>query len=172
MLIIIAGNDTTRNSISGAIKLLTEFPEQKSKLLKNLDLLPNFAQETIRMVSPVIHMRRTTTCETTIGNQKLGPGEKVVMWYGAANRDPSVFIKPHEFNIERDNASKHLAFGMGRHTCLGKPIALMQLKEVYRQILTRFPDIHMDGEWKVAPNNFVHAIQEMPVSFPQRRART
>ena len=165
LLIIIAGNDTTRNSISGAIKLLTEFPEQKSKLLKNLDLLPNFAQETIRMVSPVIHMRRTTTCETTIGNQKLGPGEKVVMWYGAANRDPSVFIKPHEFNIERDNASKHLAFGMGRHTCLGKPIALMQLKEVYRQILTRFPDIHMDGEWKVAPNNFVHAIQEMPVSF-------
>ena len=165
LLIIFAGNDTTRNSISGAIKLLTEFPEQKKKLLENIDLLPNFAQETIRMVSPVIHMRRTTTCETTLGNQKLGKGEKVIMWYGAANRDPAIFSNPNNFDIERENAVKHLAFGMGRHTCIGKPIALMQLKEVYKQILTRFPDMHMDGDWKVAPNNFVHAIQEMPVSF-------
>ena len=165
LLIIFAGNDTTRNSISGAIKLLTEFPEQKKKLLENIDLLPNFAQETIRMVSPVIHMRRTTTCETTLGNQKLGKGEKVIMWYGAANRDPAIFSNPNNFDIERKNAVKHLAFGMGRHTCIGKPIALMQLKEVYKQILTRFPDMHMDGDWKVAPNNFVHAIQEMPVSF-------
>ena len=165
LLIIFAGNDTTRNSISGAIKLLTEFPEQKKKLLENIDLLPNFAQETIRMVSPVIHMRRTTTCETTLGNQKLGKGEKVIMWYGAANRDPAIFSNPNNFDIERENAVKHLAFGMGRHTCIGKPIALMQLKEVYKQILTRFPDMRMDGDWKVAPNNFVHAIQEMPVSF-------
>ena len=165
LLIIFAGNDTTRNSISGAIKLLTEFPEQKKKLLNNFDLLPNFAQETIRMISPVIHMRRTTTCETTLGNQKLGKGEKVIMWYGAANRDPSIFSNPNTFDIERENAIKHLAFGMGRHTCIGKPVALMQLKEVYKQILTRFPDMKMDGDWKVAPNNFVHAIQEMPVSF-------
>ena len=165
LLIIFAGNDTTRNSISGAIKLLTEFPEQKKKLLENIDLLPNFAQETIRMVSPVIHMRRTTTCETTLGNQKLGKGEKVIMWYGAANRDPAIFSNPNNFDIERENAVKHLAFGMGRHTCIGKPVALMQLKEVYKQILTRFPDMRMDGDWKVAPNNFVHAIQEMPVSF-------
>ena len=165
LLIIFAGNDTTRNSISGAIKLLTEFPDQKNKLINNLELLPNFAQETIRMVSPVIHMRRTTTCDTTIGNQKLGAGEKVIMWYGAANRDPTVFDRPHEFDIERENAIKHLSFGMGRHTCIGKPVALMQLKEVYKQILTRFPDMTMDGDWKVAPNNFVHAIQEMPVSF-------
>ena len=165
LLIIFAGNDTTRNSISGAIKLLTEFPDQKNKLLNNLELLPNFAQETIRMVSPVIHMRRTTKCETVIGNQKIGRGEKIIMWYGAANRDPSIFKNPHQFDIERDNAVKHLAFGLGRHTCIGKPVALMQLKEVYKQILTRFPDMIMDGDWKVAPNNFVHAIQEMPVSF-------
>ena len=165
LLIIFAGNDTTRNSISGAIKLLTEFPDQKNKLLNKLELLPNFAQETIRMVSPVIHMRRTTKCETIIGNQKIGPGEKIIMWYGAANRDPSIFKNPHQFDIERDNAIKHLAFGLGRHTCIGKPVALMQLKEVYKQILTRFPDMKMDGDWKVAPNNFVHAIQEMPVSF-------
>jgi len=165
LLIIFAGNDTTRNTLSGAIKLLTEFPSQKEKLLANMDLLPNFVQESIRMISPVIHMRRTTTQETTIGEQQIGPGEKIIMWYGAANRDPQVFKNPNEFDIERVNADKHLAFGIGRHTCLGKPIALMQLQEAYLQILSRFPDMRYEGEWKVAPNNFVHAIQEMPVRF-------
>lgn len=110
-------------------------------------------------------MRRTTKVDTQVGEQKMGAGEKIIMWYGAANRDPSIFENPNEFNIERPNADKHLAFGIGRHTCLGKPIALMQLQEAYKQILQRFPDMKYDGEWKIAPNNFVHAIQEMPVSF-------
>jgi cytochrome P450 len=165
LLIIFAGNDTTRNTLSGAIKLLTENPDQKQKLIDNPDLMPNFLQECIRMISPVMHMRRTTTCETEVGGQLMGPGEKIVMWYGAANRDPSVFTNPDQFDIERANADKHLAFGIGRHTCIGKPVALMQLEESYKQILTRFPNIHMSGNWKVAPNNFVHAIQEMPVKF-------
>ena len=165
LLIIFAGNDTTRNTLSGAIKLLTENPDQKQKLIDNPELMPNFLQECIRMISPVMHMRRTTTCETEVGGQLMGPGEKLVMWYGAANRDPDIFVNPDKFDIKRVNADKHLAFGIGRHTCIGKPVALMQLKEVYKQILTRFPDMKMDGDWKVAPNNFVHAIQEMPVSF-------
>ena len=165
LLIIFAGNDTTRNTLSGAIKLLTENPDQKQKLLKNKDLMPNFLQECIRMVSPVMHMRRTSTRETQIGEQRIGKGEKIIMWYGAANRDPSVFMNPDQFDIERQNADKHLAFGIGRHTCIGKPVALMQLEEAYKQILSRFPDIHMNGKWKVAPNNFVHAIQEMPVKI-------
>tara|TARA_Y100000385_G_scaffold283031_1_gene338485 strand:- start:34 stop:1386 length:1353 start_codon:yes stop_codon:yes gene_type:complete len=165
LLIIFAGNDTTRNTLSGAIKLLTENPEQKQKLIDNPELMPNFLQECIRMISPVMHMRRTTMCETEVGGQKMGPGEKVVMWYGAANRDPAIFSNPDQFDIERANADKHLAFGIGRHTCIGKPVALMQLEESYKQILTRFPNIHMSGDWKVAPNNFVHAIQEMPVKF-------
>ena len=79
--------------------------------------------------------------------------------------DPAIFENPEEFNILRKNADKHLAFGIGRHTCLGKPVALMQLQEFYSQFLTRFQDFEMDGEWKVAPNNFVHAIQEMPIKF-------
>ena len=89
------------------------------------------------------------------------------MWYGAANRDPAIFTNPDQFDIERTNADKHLAFGIGRHyLCLAKPVALMQLEGIsYKQILTRFPNIHMSGDWKVAPNNFVHAIQEMPVKF-------
>ena len=165
LLIIFAGNDTTRNTLSGAIKLLTENPDQKQKLIDNPKLMPNFLQECIRMISPVMHMRRTTTCETEVGGQLMGPGEKLVMWYGAANRDPDIFVSPDKFDIERVNADKHLAFGIGRHTCIGKPVALMQLEESYKQILARFPDIRMSGDWKVAPNNFVHAIQEMPVKF-------
>ena len=165
LLIIFAGNDTTRNTLSGTIKLLTENPDQKQKLIDKPELMPNFLQECIRMISPVMHMRRTTTCETEVGGQLMGPGEKLVMWYGAANRDPEIFLNPDKFDIERSNADKHLAFGIGRHTCIGKPVALMQLEESYKQILARFPDIRMSGDWKVAPNNFVHAIQEMPVKF-------
>jgi cytochrome P450 len=165
LLIIFAGNDTTRNTMSGGIKLLHENQTQKDLLMQNQDLIPNFINETVRCVSPVIHMRRTTLEETEINGQRIGAHEKVALWYGAANRDPAIFENPDEFNILRKNADKHLAFGIGRHTCLGKPVALMQLQEFYSQFLTRFQDFEMDGEWKVAPNNFVHAIQEMPIKF-------
>ena len=84
---------------------------------------------------------------------------------GAANRDPDIFINPDKFDIDRDNAKKHLAFGYGRHLCLGKHMANMQLSEVYKQILERFPDMHQSDEWKVVPNNFTHSISEMPVAF-------
>ena len=165
LLIIFAGNDTTRNTMSGGIKLLHENQTQKDLLMQNQDLIPNFINETVRCVSPVIHMRRTTLEETEINGQRIGAHEKIALWYGAANRDPAIFENPDEFNILRKNADKHLAFGIGRHTCLGKPVALMQLQEFYSQFLTRFQDFEMDGEWKVAPNNFVHAIQEMPIKF-------
>lgn len=164
-LIFIAGNDTTRNSISGMMRLLTENPEEKAKLIDDLDRLPNAIQEAVRLISPVIHMKRTVTEDTEVGGQKLAEGEKVVMWYGAANRDPAVFADPHRFDIARENAAKNLAFGFGKHVCLGRQIALMQLEAAYRALLTRFPDMHMDGEMVCAPNNFVHAITEMPVTF-------
>ena len=165
LLIIIAGNETTRNSISGTIKLLTENPDQKEKLINNMELLPNMVNEAIRLISPVIYMRRTTKEETLIGGQKIGPQEKVVLYYGAANRDPDIFKNPDAFDIERENAKKHLAFGYGRHLCLGKHMANMQLAEVYKQILVRFPDMQQSDDWKVVPNNFTHSISEMPVSF-------
>ena len=118
-------------------------------------------------------MRRTSLEETEINGQRIGPYEKIALWYGAANRDPDVFEDPDKFNILRDNADKHLAFGIGRHTCIGKPVALMQLQEFYSQFLTRFQDFEMNGDWKVAPNNFVHAIQEMPIKFshPNNQSR-
>ncbi|OUW89406.1 MAG: cytochrome P450 [Gammaproteobacteria bacterium TMED226] len=165
LLIIFAGNDTTRNTLSGGIKLLHENQKQKELLLSDSSLLPNFLNETVRCISPVIHMRRTTLQETEINGQKIGKHEKVALWYGAANRDPDIFKNPDEFNILRENADKHLAFGIGRHTCIGKPVALMQLQEFYSQFLNRFKDFEMNGDWKVAPNNFVHAIQEMPIKF-------
>lgn len=164
-LIFIAGNDTTRNSISGMMRLLTENPEARARLIDDPDRLPNAIQEAVRLISPVIHMKRTVTQDTEVGGQKLAEGEKVVMWYGAANRDPAMFENPHAFDIDRANAAKNLAFGFGKHVCLGRQIALMQLEAAYRGLLARFPDMHMDGEMECAPNNFVHAITEMPVSF-------
>ena len=168
LLIIFAGNDTTRNTLSGGIKLLYDNQKQKELLIDDLELLPNFVNETVRCVSPVIHMRRTTLEETEINGQKIGPHEKIALWYGAANRDPEIFENPDDFNIFRENSDKHLAFGFGRQSCIGKPVALMQLQEFYSQFLSRFPDFEMNGKWKVAPNNFVHAIQEMPIKFSPR----
>jgi len=169
ILIVFAGNDTTRNSISGTMKLLTENPDQKRKLQDDMELLPNMVEEAIRLITPVIHMRRTATRDAEIHGQGIGEGEKVVMWYGAANRDPSVFSEPERFDVTRDNAAKHLAFGIGTHVCLGNRVARMQLQEVYRQILTDYPDLEYTGGIEIAPNNFVNAIRRLPVRMRSGR---
>ena len=151
------------------MKLLTEFPDQKRALMNDLSLLPNAVDELIRMISPVIYMRRTATEDTEIGAQKIAAGEKIIMYYGAANRDPAIFPDPDKLDIRRANASKNIAFGFGPHVCIGKRVAQLQLEEVYRQLLTRLPDIEYAGGIEMAPNNFVHAIRKLPVRFtPQR----
>ncbi len=171
LLIVFAGNDTTRNTISGSMKLLTEFPDQKAKLIAKPDLMGGAANEFIRMISPVIYMRRTATKDAEIGGQKIGEGEKIAMLYGAANRDPAVFDNPDQLDIERANAEKHIAFGFGPHVCVGKQVAKMQLEAVYTQLLKRFPDMRYAGGIDIAPNNFVFAIRKLPVVFtPQRKA--
>ncbi|MBI1340661.1 cytochrome P450 [bacterium] len=169
LLIVFAGNDTTRNSISGTMKLLTEFPEQKARVQADLSLLPSMVDEAIRMVSPVMYMRRTATRDAEIGGQKIAEGEKVVMFYGAANRDPEVFADPDRFEASRANAGDHIAFGIGPHVCLGQRVANLQLEAAYRQILTRFPDMRWTGEIDIAPNNFVHAIRKIGVEFTPER---
>jgi len=163
LLIVFAGNDTTRNTISGTMKLLTEFPLQKAKLIAQPSLMRGAVDEFIRMVSPVIYMRRTATRDVEIGGQMIGEGEKVVMYYGAANRDPAVFENPDTLDIQRPNADKHIAFGFGPHVCIGKQVARLQLEEVYTQLLARFPDMRYAGGIDVAPNNFVFAIRKLPV---------
>ena len=165
LLIVFAGNDTTRNTISGTMGLLTDFPDQKAKLLARPELMANATNEFIRMVSPVIYMRRTATRDVEVAGQQIAEGEKVIMYYGSANRDEAVFANPDVLDVERANADKHIAFGYGPHTCVGKRVAQLQLEAVYRQMLARFPDIHRDGEMTVAPNNFVYAIRSMPVAF-------
>ena len=165
LLIVFAGNDTTRNSLSGTMKLLTQFPEQRAKLAANDGLFPSFVNEAIRMVSPVTYMRRTVTKDTELGGQALSEGDKIVMYYAAANRDPAKFESPNAFDIERGNANEHLAFGNGPHVCLGKRVAIMQLETAYRNILRRFPDIRWTGKGALAPSNFVHAISHLAVDL-------
>lgn len=164
LLIVFAGNDTTRNSISGTMKLLTENPEAKARVAADPSLLPGMVEEAIRCVTPVIHMRRTAVRDTELGGQKIAEGEKIVMWYGGANRDPAVFADPDIFDITRSNSADHLSFGMGAHLCIGKRVAQMQLESAYRQILARAPDLHYAGGIDIAPNNFVVAIRGLPVS--------
>ena len=120
-------------------------------------------QESMRMTSPVMRMRRTVVQETELSGQRLARDEKVVLWYGAANRDPDIFSNPDEFNILRENASKHIAFGHGPHKCLGSRVANLQLRLAYEKILDRFPDIHWTGEQTIAGNNFVHSIMSLKV---------
>ncbi|MGF1456852.1 MAG: cytochrome P450 [Alphaproteobacteria bacterium] len=165
LLIVFAGNDTTRNSLSGTMKLLTEFPQEKRKLIEKPELIGNMVHEAIRMVSPVVYMRRTATRDAMIGDQPIGAGEKVIMYYGAANRDPAIFPEPDRFDVTRPNAKDHIAFGLGPHVCLGQRVANMQLEAAYKQILARFPDIAWTGEIDIAPNNFVHAIRELKVDL-------
>ncbi|MEM6947354.1 MAG: cytochrome P450 [Pseudomonadota bacterium] len=165
LLIIFAGNDTTRNSLSGTIKLMTEFPQQRAMVLSDPSLIPRMSDEALRMVSPVKHMRRTALEDTEIAGQAIAKDEKVVMWYGAGNRDPDIFPDPDVFDMTRDNVSKHIAFGHGIHKCLGSRVAQMQLRVAYEQIFQRFPDIQFTGDIKYGPNALVHAISKLKVNL-------
>ncbi len=165
LLIVFAGNDTTRNSLSGTMRLVTQFPEVREQLKEKPERYPNFVHEAIRMVTPVTYMRRTATHDTELGGQMIGEGEKVVMYYPAANRDPEKFPDPDRFDIDRANAKEHLSFGQGPHVCLGQRVANMQLEAAYRQIFARFPNVRWTGEQTLAPNNFVHAISSLMVDL-------
>ncbi len=165
LLIIFAGNDTSRNSLSGTIRLMTEFQDQRAMVLDDPSLIPRMSEEALRMVSPVMHMRRTATEDVELNGQLIGKDEKVVLWYGAANRDASVFPDPDVFNMHRDNVEKHLAFGHGVHKCLGARIAKMQLRMAFERIFDRFPDIAWTGKQKISPNSLVHAISSLQVNL-------
>ena len=165
LLIIFAGNDTSRNSLSGTIRLMTQFPDQRALVLDDPSLIPNMSEEALRMVSPVIHMRRTAVQETELNGQRIAEDEKLVLWYGAANRDPEIFPNPDKFDVSRDNAEKHLAFGHGVHKCLGSRIAKMQLRMAFERIFDRFPQIAWTGKQTISPNALVHAISSLRVNL-------
>ncbi len=161
-LLIIAGNETTRNALSGGLQALCEHPEQFDRLRKDPSLLPQAIEEMLRWVSPVMQFRRTAVCDTQIGDQEIRKGEKVVMYYGAANRDPRVFETPEVFDITR-SPNPHLAFGTGTHFCMGSHIAKLEMRVTLEEFLRRFPNVSLIGSPERLQSNFISAIKHMPV---------
>ncbi|MEE2030845.1 MULTISPECIES: cytochrome P450 [Rhodococcus] len=167
ILLVGAGNETTRNAISHGLHLLTKYPEQRDKWLSDYDrYAPTAIEEILRIASPVVHMRRTVTHDgVRLGDQEFNKGDKVVLWYGSANRDESVFENPYDFDITRD-PNPHLAFGApGPHFCLGAHLARLEMHVAFRMLFERFPDIHTIGEPDVLRANFLNGIKHLRVEY-------
>ena len=146
ILLIVAGSDTTRHSITGGLLALNQNPEQYDKLRADPSLIENMVPEIIRWQSPVAHMRRTALDDAEIGGKKIKKGEKVIMWYVSGNRDADAIDRPDEFIIDRDRPRQHVSFGFGIHRCVGMRLAEMQLRIMWEEILKRFPRIDVVGE--------------------------
>ena len=169
LLLAVAGNETTRNLISGGMLALFEHPDQKEKLLAHPELLPTAVEEMLRWISPVICFRRTATQDTEVRGQKIREGDKVVMFYISANRDEEVFERADQFDITR-SPNEHLAFGIGEHYCLGSNLARLEIRIMFEEILRRLPDIELAGQPRRLRSNFISGIKSMPVRFtPERR---
>ena len=164
LLMVIAGNETTRNTLTGGLMALTENPEEREKLLKDPSLISNATDEMLRWVTSVIYFRRTATKDTNIRGQDIKAGDKVVMWYGSANRDEDVFTDGDLFKVDRVNAKKHLAFGAGEHLCLGNRLGHMQIRILFEELLSRYPNIHSTSDPVRIPSNFLAGISELKVS--------
>lgn len=164
ILLVVAGNETTRNSISGGLAALAEFPAERQRLIDHPDLLPSAASEIVRYVTPVMHMRRTALCEVEMRGKLIRPGDKIIMWYCSANRDEDIFPDPFRFDIGRVGLPQ-LGFGIGEHYCLGARLAELQLRIFFDEFLRRFPAAAPCGPIRRMRSNFINGIKEMPVRF-------
>jgi cytochrome P450 len=163
MLLIVGGNDTTRNSMSGGVEFMHDNPGELAKLRAKPELVHSAVSEIIRYQSPVAHMRRTALQDVEFGGKQIKKGERVVMWYVSGNRDETVIEDPDAFRIDRPRSRHHVAFGFGIHRCMGNRAAELQLKVLWEEILKRFSRIEVVGEIERGMSNFILAITKMPV---------
>ena len=165
MLLIDAGGDTTRNLVSTGLRALLQHPDQLARLTAEPDrLMPTAREELLRWTSPVIYMRRRVTQPTTLGGQALKAGDRVVMYYGAANRDPDAFPQSDRLDLQR-SPNRHLAFGSGHHICLGQWFARLEIDAILSEVLRRMKNIRIVGELAWMPSNFISGLTHMPVAF-------